>query len=109
MMRAAERAGIRSEDVDYVEAHATGTQVDTCSAHPFVKRFCISHCSSLQVGDAIEGNAIIRAYGGRRSTPLRMASSRSNVGHMEAASFGCSFLKAFTSLSPWPDQSPCHP
>ena len=46
------------------------------------------------VGDAIEGNAIANAYGGfDRPTKLRLASSRSNFGHMEAGSFALSFLK----------------
>ena len=65
-------AGIAPHDVDYVEAHATGTQI----------------------GDRIEGNAIGEAYGGvERSEPLRLASVKSNVGHMEASAFHCSLLK----------------
>ena len=66
------RAGITPHDVDYVEAHATGTQI----------------------GDRIEGNAIGEVYGGfERKEPLRLASVKSNVGHMEASAFHCSLLK----------------
>ena len=65
-------AGIAPHDVDYVEAHATGTQI----------------------GDKIEGNAIGEAYGGfERREPLRLAGVKSNVGHMEASAFHCSLLK----------------
>jgi len=66
------RAGIAPHEVDYVEAHATGTQI----------------------GDRIEGNAIGEVYGGlERREPLRLASVKSNVGHMEASAFHCSLLK----------------
>jgi acyl transferase domain-containing protein len=72
-MRAARaRAGVSPGDVDYIEAHATGTRV----------------------GDRIEGNAIREVFGGQsRPAPLRVASVKSNVGHMEAAAFTCSLLK----------------
>ncbi|MDE2660840.1 MAG: SDR family NAD(P)-dependent oxidoreductase [Acidobacteriota bacterium] len=73
VMRAAcAGAGMASHNIDYVEAHATGTQM----------------------GDQIEGNAIGEAYGGfERGEPLRLASVKSNVGHMEASAFHCSLLK----------------
>ncbi len=73
LMRAAcARAGLTPSAIDYVEAHATGTQV----------------------GDPIEGNAIGEAFGGfEREGPLRVASVKSNVGHMESAAFACSLLK----------------
>ena len=73
LMRAAcARAGLFPREVDYLEAHATGTRV----------------------GDRIEGNAIGQVFGGPdRKVPLRIASVKSNVGHMEAAAFGCALLK----------------
>lgn len=73
LMRAAcSRAGLFPREVDYLEAHATGTRV----------------------GDRIEGNAIGQVFGGPgREVPLRVASVKSNVGHMEAAAFGCALLK----------------
>ena len=72
MREACARAGLLPREVDYVEAHATGTRV----------------------GDRIEGNAIGQVFGGPdREVPLRIASVKSNVGHMEAAAFGCALLK----------------
>jgi len=71
------RAGIAPHDVDYVEAHATGTQI----------------------GDRIEGNAIGEVYGGfERKEPLRLTSVKSNVGHMEASAFHCSLLKVLLMM-----------
>ena len=68
MRTARARANRSPEEIDYVEAHATGTVV----------------------GDRIEGNSISEAfqYAGRKS-PLRISSVKSNVGHMEAAAFHC--------------------
>ena len=72
MRTACERAGRSPAEFDYIEAHATGTVV----------------------GDRIEGNAISEAFGGfDRPVPLRIASVKSNVGHMEAAAFHCGLLK----------------
>ena len=72
LMRAAcARAGREPREFDYVEAHATGTVV----------------------GDRIEGNAIAEAFGDGRDAPLRVASVKSNVGHMEAAAFTAALHK----------------
>ncbi len=78
LMRAARaRAGLGPEDFDYIEAHATGTVV----------------------GDRIEGNAIAEAFGGvEREIPLRVASVKSNVGHLEAAAFSCALLKVIVMM-----------
>ncbi len=78
LMRAAcTRANRSPLDFDYIEAHATGTVV----------------------GDRIEGNAIAEAFGGlERATPLRLASVKSNVGHMEAAAFHCALLKVLMMM-----------
>ena len=78
LMRAAcARAGIAPREFDYIEAHATGTVV----------------------GDRIEGNAIAEAFGGfDRASPLRIASVKSNVGHMEAAAFSCALLKVILMM-----------
>ena len=71
MRSACARAGRAPQEFDYIEAHATGTVV----------------------GDRIEGNAIAEAFGGGRDAPLRVASVKSNVGHMEAAAFTCALYK----------------
>ena len=77
MRTACARAGRMPQHVDYIEAHATGTVV----------------------GDRIEGNAITEAFGGSgRAFPLRVASVKSNVGHMEAAAFHCALLKVILMM-----------
>ena len=77
MRMACARAGRAPRDFDYIEAHATGTVV----------------------GDRIEGNAIAEAFGGfDRAVPLRLASVKSNVGHMEAAAFHCALLKVLLMI-----------
>ena len=66
------RAGRSAAEFDYLEAHATGTVV----------------------GDRIEGNAISETFRGRApDNPLRIASVKSNIGHLEAAAFHASLLK----------------
>ena len=57
-------------EIDYLEAHATGTKV----------------------GDKIEGSAIANLHQ-NRVTPLKVASVKSNIGHMECASFSASLFK----------------
>ena len=77
MRKACARAGRAPQEFDYIEAHATGTVV----------------------GDRVEGNAIAEAFGDvERTVPLRIASVKSNVGHMEAAAFGCSLLKVILMM-----------
>jgi len=77
MRTAFARAGRSMGEVDYIEAHATGTVV----------------------GDRIEGNAITEAFRGfDREVPLRIASVKSNVGHMEAAAFSCALLKVILMM-----------
>ncbi len=77
MRVAGTRAGRGPQEFDYIEAHATGTVV----------------------GDRIEGNAITDAFAGpEREAPLRIASVKSNVGHMEAAAFHCALLKVLMML-----------
>jgi acyl transferase domain-containing protein len=63
--RAYERAGIEPSRVDYIEAHGTGTLL----------------------GDPIEAKALGRTVGRGRSpgAPCRVGTSKTNVGHLEAA------------------------
>ena len=66
------KAGIDPADIDYLEAHGTGTVV----------------------GDPIETRAIGTALGRRRTDPLPIGSVKSNLGHMEAASGIAGLMKA---------------
>ncbi|MGE8685919.1 MAG: SDR family NAD(P)-dependent oxidoreductase [Achromobacter sp.] len=72
------RAGISPDEIDYLEAHGTGTPV----------------------GDPIETRAIGEALGRHRSAgrPLPIGSVKSNMGHLEAASGVAGLVKAVYSL-----------
>ena len=72
-------AGLGPDDIDYLEAHGTGTAV----------------------GDPIEARSIGEAIGGRRNVdkPLWIGSVKSNLGHLETASGVASLVKALLCLS----------
>lgn len=70
------RAGIAPDQIDYLEAHGTGTPV----------------------GDPIEARAIGEALGVGRSRPLPIGSVKSNLGHLEAASGVAGLAKALLCL-----------
>ncbi|WP_027967632.1 type I polyketide synthase [Halomonas halocynthiae] len=70
------QAGIDPNDIDYLEAHGTGTAV----------------------GDPIETRAIGEALAMQRATPLPIGSVKSNLGHLETASGAAGLSKALYSL-----------
>ncbi|WP_247256077.1 type I polyketide synthase [Pseudomonas moorei] len=74
MRQAYDSAGINAADIDYLEAHGTGTPV----------------------GDPIESRAIGEALGQQRPSdqPLLIGSVKSNIGHLEAASGVAGLMKA---------------
>ncbi|WZB74648.1 polyketide synthase [Achromobacter insuavis] len=78
MRRTYAQAGINPAELDYLEAHGTGTSV----------------------GDPIETRAIGAALGKRRpaSRPLPIGSVKSNMGHLEPASGVAGMVKAIYAL-----------
>lgn len=70
------RSGLKPEDVDFIEAHGTGTAV----------------------GDPIETAAIGRVYGEKRNKPLPISSVKANLGHLESASGMAGLVKAMLAL-----------
>ncbi|MGB0468442.1 MAG: SDR family NAD(P)-dependent oxidoreductase [Pontibacterium sp.] len=70
------KAGITADEVDYLEAHGTGTPI----------------------GDPIETRAISNALGKKRNTALPIGSVKSNLGHLEAASGVAGLVKALLIL-----------
>lgn len=75
MRKALAAAGVRASQVGCVEAHGTGTRL----------------------GDPIEVNAIRSVYGAGEA-PLWLASVKTNLGHLEAASGMAGLLKAVLQL-----------
>ncbi|MBX7432664.1 SDR family NAD(P)-dependent oxidoreductase [Mycobacterium sp. Y57] len=75
---ALERSGISADDIDYLEAHGTGTSL----------------------GDPIEVQAAGAVLGGERhpGRPLLIGSVKTNIGHLEAASGIAGLIKVILSL-----------
>ncbi|MFZ5526628.1 MAG: SDR family oxidoreductase [Pseudomonadota bacterium] len=76
--KALAQAGLGAGDVDYIEAHGTGTAL----------------------GDPIEAGALGEVFAAShgKSRPLLVGSVKTNVGHLEAAAGICGLIKVALSL-----------
>ena len=70
------RAQLAPDDIDYIEAHGTGTSL----------------------GDPIEIRALGRVFGKNRAVPLQVASVKTNVGHLESAAGVAGVIKTILSI-----------
>jgi len=70
------QAGVTPDELDYLEAHGTGTAV----------------------GDPLEAAAIAKALSSARNQPLPIGSAKTNVGHLETASGMAGIFKVILSL-----------
>lgn len=72
------RAGVKPDDIDYVEMHGTGTKL----------------------GDPIEVNAVASVYGKNRTRDdlLKIGSVKSNIGHLESAAGAASVIKVLLAF-----------
>jgi len=71
------RAGVRPDEVDYVEAHGAGTAI----------------------GDPVEARALSAVFSPRpKERPLRVGSVKTNIGHLEAAGSVAHVIKVALSI-----------
>ncbi len=74
--QALEHAELNPDDIDYIEAHGTGTSL----------------------GDPIEVGALSTVFTGRKDRPLWIGSVKTNFGHLEAAAGMAGVIKVVLAL-----------
>ncbi|PYG89177.1 amino acid adenylation domain-containing protein [Ruminiclostridium sufflavum DSM 19573] len=77
MKRAWERSGIAEREVDYIEAHGTGTKL----------------------GDAIEITSLGNIVSREREEPLYIGTVKTNIGHLEAAAGVAGLIKTVLMIN----------
>lgn len=77
LRRALQTGGVRADQVSYIEAHGTGTTL----------------------GDPIEVEALAEVYGHVDGEPVYLGSSKTNIGHAEAAAGIAALIKVVLALS----------
>ncbi|MBQ3059742.1 MAG: SDR family NAD(P)-dependent oxidoreductase [Desulfovibrio sp.] len=76
MQRVLSQSGLTPDELDFIEAHGTGTPV----------------------GDPVEAASIGQVYGKGRSTPMPMGSVKANMGHLEPASGMAGLVKTIVTM-----------
>lgn len=74
--RALDAAGVRADQVGYIETHGTGTRL----------------------GDPIEADALADVYGRDHGSPVYLGAVKTNIGHLEAAAGIAGLIKAAVCL-----------
>lgn len=74
--RALDASGLEPNDIDYLEAHGTGTEL----------------------GDPTEMGSLIAVFARDRKQPLQIGSAKANIGHLEGAAGIAGFIKTCLSL-----------
>jgi len=83
--QALQNAGVTAADIDYIEAHGTGTPI----------------------GDTIEVSSLVGVFGATARPPLALGSVKANIGHLEAAAGVSGVIKTVLCLQH--GQVPPHP
>ncbi|MEM7127324.1 MAG: type I polyketide synthase [Chloroflexota bacterium] len=76
IQQALKNAGVSAEDIDYIEAHGTGTPL----------------------GDTIEVSSLATIFGTDTSRPRAVGSVKANIGHLEAAAGVSGLIKSVLCL-----------